>query len=113
MTKVRMRDTTSLGSGPLLAGEVYDLADADAEHLKAVGLARAAQADTETYFEKQARENSAENVDNDEDAPLNPEIARQVREAGTKEGDRPSAGAAVQREPLNAPTNAPRNARGR
>lgn len=101
MPKVRMRDTTSLGSGPLLAGEVYDLTDEDADRLKAVGLASAARADTETYADKQAA--SAQAADTGDGPPMNPDIARQVAEAGTREGDQPAPGTA-NREPLNQPT---------
>lgn len=101
-----MKDTTSLGSGPLLAGEVYDLSDDDAKHLKDVGLAGMAQADTETYHEKQAR-TSEQAQEPDAGPPMNPDIARQVAEAGTKEGDQPSPGATPQREPLNQPANQP------
>lgn len=103
MPKVRMRDTTSLGSGPLLAGEVYDLTDEQVAHLTSVGLAKKANADTETYAEKQAAQQGP--AANEESAPMNPDIARQVAEAGTREGDR-SGGGTAQREPLNRPATA-------
>jgi hypothetical protein len=113
MPKVRMRDTTSLGGGvPLLAGEVYEVTDGEHAHLIDVGLATNARSDAQTYAEKQAQE--AEMAPNAEDGPpMNPEIARQVAEAGTREGDR-SAGdtGAPQRQPLNAPPARPQG-RGR
>lgn len=103
MPKVRMKDTTSLGSGPLLAGEVYDLSDDDAKRLRDLDLAGVAQGDTETYAEKQARVAGAPEAAEDEGPPMNPEIARQVAAAGTKEGDQPVTTATPQRQPLNAP----------
>jgi hypothetical protein len=106
MAKVRMRDTTAhseLGGIPLRQGEVYEVSEELADHLVRSKLATKASANAETYEEKQAAL-VEEPVDDDNDlAQMNPDIARQVAEAGTREGDRAAADS-VTREPLNAPT---------
>ena len=112
MTKIRMRDTTAHAEhGVLLAGEVYDLPDDVAAHLKNGRLAGTAHADTETYHERMAREageaQTAPPEDEEEAAPANPQIEQQVREAGTRPGDVENATFGT-REPLNPPQNQPR-----
>lgn len=95
MPKIRMRDTTAHADyGQLLAGEVYDVSDEHHDHFVRSGLASKASADTQTYHEKRAEDSglvpggalAAEALE-EEGAPMRPEIARQVEEAGTRPGD--------------------------
>jgi hypothetical protein len=105
MPKVRMRDTTAHADyGQMLAGEVYEVSDEHAKHLTGVaGLARAAHADTQTYAEKQGIAAQQAPADEDEEAPTNPEIARQVAEAGTRPGDVSETNTDMTRKPISGP----------
>jgi len=104
MAKVRMRDTTAHADhGRLLANEVYELPDHIADHLvKVAGVAKPAHADTETYHERMAREADEAPAVVEEEPLINPQIERQVREAGTREGDRENA-TFPERQPLSNP----------
>jgi hypothetical protein len=106
-----MLDSTAHAEhGQLLEGEVYDVPDEYAEHLKNIGLAKMAHGDTETYRERQAREANETPAEPAERSVTNPDIARQVREAGTREGDKENASFPT-RQPINKPPTAPRGQR--
>lgn len=100
MARIKMKDTTSTAdTGPLRAGEVYEVGDEVASHLISVGLATKTTAQTTADREADLA-----------DTGDTPSIEEQAAAAGTKPGDQ----ATVDRtpRPLNEPPTSATRARG-
>jgi hypothetical protein len=91
MARIKMKDTTATAdTGPLRAGEVYDVPDEISDRLISIGLASKSTA--QTTADRQA--------DLAADEEPQPSVDEQAAQAGTRPADQ---GQTVSRQPLNAP----------